>query len=151
MLNQNVQTFVTPHAFTSRGRDRGRTHRGRARDRSRGISRGCENRLRVVRTAYVIIHTVACTKPRKRDILLEFVGNVSREVQRVNFVGSKTPKVSVKNNGLECKFLVDTSASVNILNEATHPTAIKYCEKTHFVPYGGGHKINVLGVKTDTK
>ncbi|KAJ8299252.1 hypothetical protein KUTeg_023312, partial [Tegillarca granosa] len=83
-----------------------------------------------------------------------------REVHRVNFVGTKTPRVSVKVNGLECDLLVDTGASVNILDEATHrkigSPAIKYREKPHLVPYGGGHKIDVLGVcelrvETDTK
>ncbi|KAJ8310236.1 hypothetical protein KUTeg_012101, partial [Tegillarca granosa] len=82
------------------------------------------------------------------------------EVHRVNFVDTKTPRVSVKVNGLEYDLLVDTGASVNILDEATHriigSPAIKYREKPHLVPYGGGHKIDVLGVcelrvETDTK
>lgn len=89
----------------------------------------------------------------------EYCYNIG-EVHRVNFVGTKTPRVSVKVNGFECDLLVDTGASVNILDEATHrkigSPAIKYREKPHLVPYGGGHKIDVLGVcelrvETDTK
>ncbi|KAJ8309640.1 hypothetical protein KUTeg_012809, partial [Tegillarca granosa] len=67
------------------------------------------------------------------------------KVHRVNFLGSFSQSYL-----LECNLLVDTGASVNIWDEVTHrkigSTAIKYPEKPHLVPYGGVHKIDVLGV-----
>ncbi|KAJ8314428.1 hypothetical protein KUTeg_006578 [Tegillarca granosa] len=131
--------FVTPDTFTSRGRDRGRTHRGSARGRSRGISRGrelrrkrdhfskvCRKRESVKEINHEGTETLNCSSDD------EYCYNIG-EVHRVNFVGTKTPRVSVKVNGLECDLLVDTGASVNILNEATHrkigSPAIKYREK----------------------
>jgi hypothetical protein len=70
--------------------------------------------------------------------------------QIVGVIGNKTPKVTIVINKTECRVLVDTGASVNILDEDTYeaigrPTLTKN-KLPSLHPYGGGAPLKVLGM-----
>ena len=60
----------------------------------------------------------------------------------VGAIGKKTPKTSVKINNIKCDMLIDTGASVNILDEQTyHKVGSPKLQRKnipHLYPYGGG-------------
>ena len=69
--------------------------------------------------------------------------------QHVGTIGKKTPKVTVKINGVKCNMLVDTGASVNILDNKTYQKigSPKLQKKniSQLYPYGGSQPLKVRG------
>ena len=66
----------------------------------------------------------------------------------MSVVSTKTPKIDVTVNEKQCKFLLDTGATVDLLDEKTHhrigaPT-LKRGKNPHLLPYGGGSPIKVM-------
>ena len=62
---------------------------------------------------------------------------------------NKSPKQTLQVNGVTCRFLLDTGASVNVLDEATYQKLGKpFLERSdtpRLVPYGGGKRLKVAG------
>ena len=60
----------------------------------------------------------------------------------VGAIGKKTPKTSVKISNIKCDMLIDTGASVNILDEQTYhkegSPKLQRKNIPHLHPYGGG-------------
>ncbi|XP_062585044.1 uncharacterized protein K02A2.6-like [Saccostrea cucullata] len=74
----------------------------------------------------------------------EYTYSIQEQVRSVR----KTPMTSLKINKRHCKLMIDTGATVNVLDETTY----KYLgcpklkrDKTKLVPYGGGSQLEVLG------
>jgi hypothetical protein len=67
----------------------------------------------------------------------------------VNSVSNNTPRINIKVNDVSCKVLLDTGASVNILDEDTYrKVGTPVLEKKNtprLLPYGGGQPLKVLG------
>lgn len=67
----------------------------------------------------------------------------------VSVVGKQTPKVTIKVNNIDCELMIDTGATVNILDENTYqqlgkPKLSKHGIK-HLHPYGGGPPLEIKG------
>ena len=50
----------------------------------------------------------------------EYAYTIKKETEHVSVVSTKTPKVDVTVNEKQCKFLLDTGATVNLLDEKTY-------------------------------
>jgi hypothetical protein len=68
---------------------------------------------------------------------------------KVNAISTKLPMVKVKINDTRCRFLVDTGATVNILDEHTYRLVgtpkLQTRNRPKLQPYGGGRSLQILG------
>lgn len=69
--------------------------------------------------------------------------------QFVGAIGKKTPKITVKLNKVKCTLLLDSGASVNILDEQTYKSIgspkLQKNNNPPLYPYGGGKALNIKG------
>ena len=67
-----------------------------------------------------------------------------------NKAARKSPMTSILINNVNDEMMIDTGASVNVMDEETYdkihkPTLLRH-RGPRFMPYGGGTSLNVLGV-----
>lgn len=67
----------------------------------------------------------------------------------MSVVSTKTPKVNVTVTEKQCKFLLDTGATVSLLDQKTHDRIgapkLTREKNPNLLPYGGGSSIKVMG------
>lgn len=79
----------------------------------------------------------------------EYTYHIKHESEHVSVVGSKTPRVNICINNKHCNFLLDTGATVNLLDQKTYhkigaPKMTKG-NNPNLLPYGGGDPLKVMG------
>ena len=67
----------------------------------------------------------------------------------IGTVGKKAPKLAVKINGVKCELMIDTGASVNILDQRAYKKVglpkLMTRRMPKLFPYGGGPALDVIG------
>ena len=79
----------------------------------------------------------------------EYLYAVKQKTEHVSVISAKSPKIDIKVNDKPCNLLLDTGATVNLLDEKTHekigaPKLTKGKSPT-LLPYGGSAPIKVVG------
>ena len=79
----------------------------------------------------------------------EYAYTIKKKTEHVSVVSKKTPKVNVTVTEKQCKFLLDTGATVSLLDQKTHDRIgapkLTREKNPNLLPYGGGSSIKVMG------
>jgi hypothetical protein len=79
----------------------------------------------------------------------EYAYTIKKKTEHVSVVSTKTPKVNVTFTEKQCKFLLDTCATVSLLDQKTHDRIgapkLTREKNPNLLPYGGGSSIKVMG------
>jgi hypothetical protein len=74
---------------------------------------------------------------------------LKRKTEHVSVVSTKTPKVNVTVTEKQCRFLLDTGATVSLLDQKTHDRIwapkLTREKNPNLLPYRGGSSIKVMG------
>ena len=78
----------------------------------------------------------------------EYAYTIKKKTEHVSVVSTKTPKVNVTVTEKQCRFLLDTGATVNLLDQKTHDRIgapkLTREKNPNLLPYRGGSSIKVI-------